>query len=216
MRALDLFCGAGGASAGLARAGFDVTGCDHRPQPRYPFRFVQADATRPPFRLTDFDLIWASPPCQRWTANSQQHGTTQAHPDLVAPIRAMLAASGVPFIIENVPRSPVRSVVVLSGCMFGLNTYRKRHFETSFVALTPPVGRPFGPKSRPGSVTVAGHSGGASTRSGWTNGAGAAWGEALGVDWMTNAEMAQAIPPAYAYFLASAWLHRHMQHSTAA
>ena len=204
MLALDLFCCAGGASMGLHRAGFDVVGLDIRRQPHYPFTFVQGDATRPPFDIRVFDLIWASPPCQRWTPHAQQHGTSNNHPDLVAPIRTMLRASAVPYIIENVPRSPVRPTAILTGCMFGLNTYRKRHFETSFAVLTGPVGNPFGPKSRPGSVTVSGHSGGSSVRDGWTNGNGADWAAALGIDWMTNAEMAEAIPPAYAEFLARA------------
>jgi DNA (cytosine-5)-methyltransferase 1 len=202
LTALDLFCGAGGASTGLHRAGFDVTGIDHKPQPRYPFRFIQADALCPPVRLADFDFVWASPPCQRWTAMVQQTGMQERHPDLIAPIRAMLA--GRVHCIENVPRAPLRTTLILSGDMFGACTYRLRHFELSFVCLAPEPGAPFGPKSRPGSVTVAGSSGGKSNRDQWQNGAKAAWQAAMGIDWMLNREMSQAVPPAYAEFIGRA------------
>lgn len=204
MRALDLFCGAGGASMGLHRAGFDVIGVDQRPMPRYPFRFVQGDALRPPFDLSQFDFIWASPPCQRWTAPVQQRGLEDNHPDHIAAVRAMLIASGATWCIENVPRSPIRTSLILTGCMFGMATYRKRHFETSFAILAPQPGRPFGPKTRPGSVTVAGSSGGKSNRDQWVNGCKDAWQNAMGIDWMLNREMAQAVPPAYGEFIGRA------------
>lgn len=203
MKALDLFCGAGGAAMGLHNAGYDVTGHDNRAQPRYPFAFVQGDAsTLSVAYLAGFDLIWASPPCQKWTAGAQQHGTEGNHPDYIATMRELLIASGRPYVIENVPRSPLRPTVILTGCMFRLNTYRKRHFETNFAVLAPSVGKPFGPKSRPGSVTVTGHSGGSSKRDGWSNGNRAAWQAAMGIDWMTNAEMAEAIPPVYSEYIA--------------
>lgn len=184
---------------GLHRAGFEVVGVDIRPQPRYPFTFHQADALT--FPLDGFDFLWASPVCDRWTPHAQQQGTCDNHPDLIAPMRARLKSAGVPYCMENVPRSPVVPTLILTGDMFGLNTYRRRHFETNFLIMAPPPGKPFGPKSRPGSVTVCGNSGGSSKRDGWSNGDKAAWQKAMGIDWMTNAEMAEAIPPAYAEFI---------------
>lgn len=43
LKALDLFCGAGGCSRGYADVGFRMTGVDINPQPHYPYEFVQAD-----------------------------------------------------------------------------------------------------------------------------------------------------------------------------
>lgn len=50
---------------GYHLAGFQVEGVDLSPQPNYPFRFYQADAMV--FDLDGYDVIHASPPCQRYT-----------------------------------------------------------------------------------------------------------------------------------------------------
>ena len=43
MKLLDLYCGVGGASAGYAAAGFDVTGIDLKHGKRYPFNYIKGD-----------------------------------------------------------------------------------------------------------------------------------------------------------------------------
>ena len=101
---------------GLHLAGFDVVGVDILPlnvqpglfePPRdwYPFEFRQGDALKADLR--GFDLIWASPPCQRYSSATRQSGNQNDHPDLVEPVRAMLIASGVPYVIENVVGAPL-------------------------------------------------------------------------------------------------------------
>src|SRR6266851_1425623 len=110
-RALDLFCCAGGTTKGLQRAGFHVTGVDIKRQPRYcGDAFVQADALRPPFDLSSFDFIWASPPCQRFSAGLQKWGEEyrSKYPDHIDGVRRMLGESGRATVIENVVGAPLR------------------------------------------------------------------------------------------------------------
>jgi len=135
LRALDLFCGAGGASMGLSIAGYDVTGVDASPQPSYPFKFIQADAlTRIP---KVFDLIWASPPCQAFTAYKRRPGHVSPAENLIPQVRQILQDSGIPYIIENVPGAPLEDPFMLCGSMFDLDVRRHRIFETSFPVMAP-------------------------------------------------------------------------------
>jgi DNA (cytosine-5)-methyltransferase 1 len=202
---LDLFCCAGGAATGYHRAGFEVVGVDLRPQPRYPFTFVQADAMT--FPLEGFDAIHASPPCQDHSATKDlgsRHGTGW----MLMATRDRLAAQGRPWVVENVDGAPLArqddlfgaSGIVLCGCMFtgprGL-LYEARLFETSFGIPQPPhrlhqwsqtkMGRP----PKPGEcMQVTGHFSDVPEAR-----------RRMGITWMTQAELAQAIPPAYTEFI---------------
>ena len=202
MRILDLFCGAGGAAMGYHQAGFDgVVGIDVRPQPHYPFEFHCADALT--FPLDGFDLIHASPPCQRFSRLTPRRLRT-AHPDLIGPIRDRLVLSGIPYVIENVPLSPIRPDVVLCGSTFGdLTLRRHRHFEIGNIRehlfLVPPCQhhRPF--------IGVYGHAGGYERRRSSPRSRTAARADAMGIDWMTGAELSEALPPAYTRIIGE-WL----------
>src|SRR5271163_3531372 len=92
---LDLFCGAGGSAVGYHRAGFDVVGVDIKPQPRYKFPMLVANALQPPLDLSCFDAIHASPPCQAYS--SLAHFSGKKHPRLIEPVREMLRHSGKPY-----------------------------------------------------------------------------------------------------------------------
>jgi DNA (cytosine-5)-methyltransferase 1 len=193
-RLLDLFCGAGGAAMGYHRAGFDVVGVDIMPQPRYPFEFHQGDAMTWP--LDRFDAIHASPPCQDHTRQyvPREHGTGW----MLAGTRARLAAQTAPWVIENVPGAPMRADYRLCGCMFNLpRLARERWFETSWYAfdLRPPCHHPETVISVTGTGTPTGT---------WkVYGALklADFSSAMGIGWMTRAELSQAIPPAYTEYI---------------
>lgn len=191
-RLLDLFCGAGGAGMGYHRAGFDVVGVDINPQPNYPFEFHQGDALK--YLLEhwrEFDAFHASPPCQAFTLAQRIQG--REHPDLVAATREAFLLIGRPWVIENVPGSPLRNPLTLCGAMFGLRTYRHRDFEAhrplagpihpEHVARTTKMGRR--PQPDEFMHVVGNFSGVAQARI------------AMGIDWMTRDELRESIPPAY-------------------
>lgn len=205
MRCLDLFCCAGGATRGLQLAGYHVTGVDIRPQPHYVGeRFVQDDAMawlrgeREP--LDSFDLVWASPPCQRYSVLTPT-AYKAGHPDLLPVVLDLLRHQGVPYIAENVEgtQSMMRNPIVLCGSMFGLNIWRHRWFEignTDAFFLLPSCNHSFKP------VLISGR--GMSIENGRhvTESSKAVKMAAIGIDWMTIKELDEAIPPAYSQFLA--------------
>ena len=208
-RLLDLFCGGGGASVGYHRAGFEVVGVDTEPQPNYPFEFHQADAMTYP--LAGFDVIAASPPCHDHstvTGRNRRATGPKGTGWMLAVTVQRLAASGVPWVVENVgtarfPGSTYR--VQLCGSMFGLDVRRHRWFATNVALLVPECAhwrqaprfrsldsrRPVG--SLASVVGVHGHLN--------YPGEFALRCAAMGIDWMTNDRLSQAIPPAYTEFL---------------
>lgn len=193
---LDLYCGAGGAAMGYHRAGFkDIMGVDNRPQPRYPFKFVQADALEYlAAHGQEYDAIHASPPCQWgiWAA-ARWRNSGREYPDLVEATRRLLQGSL--YIIEQPNRNALVNPKRLCGSSFGLRVIRHRFFETSFpVPILACKGCRNAIKEGR-AYTVAGHGGnshGYRLPDLWA---------AMGIDWMTRNELTQAIPPAYTEFI---------------
>ncbi|MET7891824.1 SAM-dependent methyltransferase [Streptomyces mirabilis] len=205
LRVLDLFCCQGGAGKGYADAGFDVTGVDLAPQPRYPYRFVQADAidfVRE--HGAGFDFIHASPPCQFDSDCQRLQGN--AHPDLIAPTRAALEATGRPFVLENVRGAlpKLHTPVLLCGGMFGLATYRHRYFETGggFALVQPRHPRHTAPQAKMGRPVPSGHYG---QFIGNFSGVALAK-QVMGVPWMNRDGIRECIPPAYTAWIGTAVL----------
>ena len=205
-RLLDLFCCAGGAGTGYSMAGFDVVGVDIKPQPNYPFPFIQTDALNlDPKFISTFDAIHASPPCQSYSDLAKRNGNADAWPRLIDPVREVLLRSGLPYIIENVEGAPVRNPIGLCGTMFhGLRVLRHRLFEANFPILTPKHG------SHPKVHTFdkrKSHYGKTDDMRDFVQVTGggnctiAAARDAMGIGWMTKNELNEAIPPAYTRFI---------------
>lgn len=181
---------------GYDQAGFQVTGVDKYPQPKYPFKFIQADAFEVLGNrkfIEQFAAIHASPVCKGYSTTKSVWG--REYPDDIASLRAILIEIGKPYSIENVKGAPLLNYVLLCGTMFGLNITRHRLFECYPQILFPPAScghrkrtvamgrRPDREKEYP---SVVGH---------FTDVEFAQ--EVMGIDWLGQKELSQAIPPAY-------------------
>jgi DNA (cytosine-5)-methyltransferase 1 len=215
---LDLYCGAGGASVGYHRAGFNVIGVDLHAMPRYPFEFVQCDALEYLKTMIErgrwrrdarwqIDAIHASPPCQRYSiACTCRPGLAEQYPDLIEPTRELCELTGLPYVIENVPRAPLVNPVTLCGTQFGLASEWKgqkvvlrRHREFEAHGFEIPDAGEHDHSYR--AVPVYGH--GAPTNAPFFAGEGLANIErrVMDINWMTRDELDEAIPPAYTEYV---------------
>jgi DNA (cytosine-5)-methyltransferase 1 len=161
--------------------------------------------------VRQFSLVHVSVPCQFYSQMSRcRPGLAQSYPDLIGPVRELLAASGVPYVIENVAaaRPWLKDPVTLCGQMFSKPVYRHRLFEAgNGITLTAPepsgiaafapgqVNRECGwphpvPAAKAGHwkpgyyVSVSGHERKEPVR------------EAMAIDWMRRRDdVKEAIPP---------------------
>jgi hypothetical protein len=117
----------------------DVTRASINPEPNGIGDVVRVDLSDPdavPFQPGEFDLGLFHPPCTRW-ANMSNNGGGSDAPNLVEQAREIARRHCEHYIIENVPRAPLRDPVVLDGRMFGLPIAYERAFETSFEVEQP-------------------------------------------------------------------------------
>lgn len=204
---LDLFCGAGGASKGYHRAGFDIVGIDVKHGKRYPFEYQRMSITDVSIDLLrQFDVIHASPPCQTFSITKNlriAQGKTTNKVDWLDFTRDLLQKSGKPYVIENVPGAPLINPILVCGSAFDLKVRRHRLFESN-VKLSGTIcnhkkqGKPVGIYgSMNDEIPNGGHTAKTIEQA----------HEAMGIDWMIWGELVEAIPPAFTQFIGKQLRH---------
>jgi DNA (cytosine-5)-methyltransferase 1 len=211
---LDLFCCAGGAAKGYTDAGFEVVGVDLFPQPHYPYEFHQGDAIEYlKAHFQEFDVIHASPPCQTYSKTKTLH--KNVHPDLVAPTREALIASGKPWVMENVVGAPLLDPLQPCGTEFDmtaddvdgvkLKLVRHRLFEST-MKIHGNGGCRHDKTIQTATIYGAGggwtpaHRDNPERRGGYIP-ATTVIQKILDIDWMNKHEMSQVVPPKFAEFI---------------
>jgi DNA (cytosine-5)-methyltransferase 1 len=210
---------------GYHRAGFEVVGVDlfeDYTQARYPFESHRSDAIEFVKEYGHkFDAIHASPPCPHASAGTRAlRKQGKEYVRLIEPTRDALIATGKPYVIENVRGSALIDPVELCGCMFNmyatdddgvmLRLERSRLFESNVPLWAPAAHRhdptiwvagSYGGSRRQGDTPAERRHNAKHVRHGGYVPSARVQQKLLGIDWMTQRGMHQAIPPAYTRFL---------------
>lgn len=78
------------------------------------------------------------PVCKRWAETTSIDGDPEDHPNMIPRAREIARECCDHYVIENVPRAPLRDPTVLDGKMYGLPIKYERAFESSFPIEAPP------------------------------------------------------------------------------
>ena len=161
LKALDLFCGAGGLSLGFWSSGFDVVGIDSNNDAVRTYTHNLGAALCATIDegtdLPHADLVLAGPPCQPWSRAGKRLGERDEREGLRLVVLAVERVRPIAAVIENVPdlaRSRNRAHLdrfksslaklgyaveehVLNAADYGVPQNRRRIFITAIVGDVP-------------------------------------------------------------------------------
>lgn len=203
---------------GYHMAGYEVWGSDILAQPNFPWpdRFNRFDITKLDDKQIanigrNFDAIAGSPPCKMYS-KSAKHLSDGTAPKLIKYTRWLFDEIDLPYIIENVPGAPLIDPVQICGSGLGLHIQRHRLFESNCDLAGIPCMHEWQERHKPywriengpgsgqwrGIIKVFGTGDGThfnNMRMVDLNRV------AMGIDWMNQSELSQAIPPLYTFHL---------------
>lgn len=203
---------------GYHEAGWDIIGIDDKPQPRYPFAFIQCRHDEVDHRLIRMaDALHGSPPCQFGT---EMNNDKSRHLNLIPSMRSIFRISGKPYTLENVRAvaSHLVNPVSLFGTMFDnhlitstgqrFDLSRERCFETNWGLRAPPdpgtkfpIANVFGGhlRARSGEFRTGGKTGRTVDFPGEDRPALAR--QLMGMPWATMGGLSEAVPPSMTRFI---------------
>lgn len=210
---LSLCSSAGGFDMGLHMAGFEVHSTDIDTQPNNPFYFRQVDALT--VDLSGYEAYHGSPPCQGYTR--LRHLSTIQHPKLLGDLRHrfLAEAPGVPYVMENV--EDAKDFMVnpsrICGSALGMRIRRHRLIEANWGLQGTDCDHKWQELHKPYKIYVGKsrtdglgyrESGIQPVHGGNHNVGGNSHfmkSVAMGIDWMTEHELNEAVPPAYGLYV---------------